>query len=107
MKNKNKSWSEVVEMTLAEMSITFWFVEQCKGDTMFHAECFLDECRKRTTVPLFKVPLDRVRRALELVAYGSVVEWDELPDKEQVEIEVAATWLRNAVTDAPVHAVVN
>jgi len=43
MKNKNKSWSEVVEMTLAEMSITFWFVEQCKGDTMFHAECFLDE----------------------------------------------------------------
>ena len=99
-------WTEDHCRTMTQLSFNHWMIEQISGDTMFHAECFLQDIRKKTKTPLFKNCIEHMCQALDVVAYGPGFGTDffELSKSEQKLICATAKMMATLLTDAPIEA---
>jgi hypothetical protein len=99
MKEQAQEWN-----VTHRMGFILWLIEQIKGDTMFAAECFLQDIKKKTTgFPIYKSAIEHVWQALNVVAYGAGgdPEFFEFSEDEQDFIRATARVISYGLTDAP------
>jgi hypothetical protein len=91
------------------LGFQLWVIEQVSGDTMFAAECFLRDIKKKTKSALFKQAIEHCWQALEVVAYGLGFDPDfyKFSESDQELIRVTAKTMSNVLTDAPVQGSAN
>jgi hypothetical protein len=96
-------WSENYARTMIMAGFQLWVIEQIAEDTMFHAECFLQDIRKKTKSVLFKQAIEHCWQALEVVSYGPGFDpdFDEFSAADQELICLTARKMSKVLTDAP------
>jgi|ERR1035438_1278034 hypothetical protein len=99
------AWTKNYARTMTMLGFHLWLIEQVSGDTMFAAECFLQDIKKRTKSVLLKQAIEHCWQALEVVAYGPGFDpdFDEFSAADQEFICMTAKQMSKVLTDAPKH----
>jgi hypothetical protein len=102
-------WTEEKAKQITALSFGLWLNDQIANDTIYHAECFLQGIREKTTLGLYKAMIERYWQAWGILAYGPEgrAEFDSFPDTEQELIRITSRMMASVLTDAPVQPAVN